>query len=168
MIVYFNFYAVARDALHYDPNFSVGRPTNHWCQTRLPIVLVRLPNMIIFFLLFFIVFLFFCFVFERPYIYDKTANGIVLNSLCKLVYIFCCIWNMIVLEGCSSLICLMVPRAHTIYSSIPFLDYYKFIPYFYFYFYLYSFLVVFFSNILSGLIEKNCFRKSRFNVLEQK
>lgn len=29
MIVYFNFYAVARDALHYDPNFSVGRPTNH-------------------------------------------------------------------------------------------------------------------------------------------
>ena len=29
MIIYFNFYAVARDALHYDPNFSVGRPTNH-------------------------------------------------------------------------------------------------------------------------------------------
>lgn len=72
MIVYFNFYAVARDALHYDPNFSVGRPTNHWCQTRLPIVLVRLPNMIIFFLLFFYcVFIFlFCF-WETLYIWQN-------------------------------------------------------------------------------------------------
>ena len=90
------------------------------------------------------------------------------------VTIFCCIWIMIVLEGCSSLICLIVPRAHAIYSSIPFLDYYKFRPFLFYYFIIFIFIYTpfwFFSffNILSGLIEKkNLFLKVKIQCVRRK
>ena len=70
------------EIVHYDPNCSVGRPTNHWCQTRVAILLVC-PR-------------------------GQNCNwGVVLNSLgkrhenaCYLILFF----GMTVQEGCASFV----------------------------------------------------------------